>query len=184
MGGGASDFPHLRLPTPAPNARRIAILSAGGVGRGVPCDQIQNNPQHVRVLANEMFATRLGVTLGLPMPSVKVIEVCNWLITHTRICTSSWLAKSSTVRAEDNWASSTAAVMVRGLQPIICMASYSRVFAIWRISPDCWFSLLSEGLKGQTIFRHIHRSGLLLQRRGMDLYGFPASRGLREQLCL
>ena len=29
-----------------------------------------NNPQHVRVLANEMFASRLGQWLGLPIPRV------------------------------------------------------------------------------------------------------------------
>jgi hypothetical protein len=45
--------------------------------------KFQNNPQHVRVLANEMLATRLGLALGLPMPRVKVIEVSDWLITHT-----------------------------------------------------------------------------------------------------
>ena len=44
---------------------------------------LQNNPQHVRVLANEMLATRLGLALGLPMPRVEVIEVSNWLIEHT-----------------------------------------------------------------------------------------------------
>ena len=37
--------------------------------------KFQNNPQHIRVLANEMFATRLGLRLGLPMPQVEVIEV-------------------------------------------------------------------------------------------------------------
>ena len=42
--------------------------------------KFQNNPQHVRVLANEMFATRLGAFLGLPVPSVASIEVCDWLI--------------------------------------------------------------------------------------------------------
>jgi hypothetical protein len=45
--------------------------------------KFQNNPQHVRVLANEMLATRLGVALELPMPRVSVIEVSDWLITHT-----------------------------------------------------------------------------------------------------
>jgi len=45
--------------------------------------KFQNNPQHVRVLANEMFATRLGLELGLPMPQVKVIEVSDWLIEHS-----------------------------------------------------------------------------------------------------
>lgn len=45
--------------------------------------KFQNNPQHIRVLANEMLATKLGLTLGLPMPSVQVIEVSEWLIERT-----------------------------------------------------------------------------------------------------
>jgi len=45
--------------------------------------KFQNNPQHVRVLANEMLATNLGQWLGLPMPRVEVIDVSNWLIEHT-----------------------------------------------------------------------------------------------------
>ena len=45
--------------------------------------KFQNNPQHVRVLANEMLATRLGLALGLPLPRVEVIEVSEWLIAHT-----------------------------------------------------------------------------------------------------
>ncbi|HEY6250390.1 MAG TPA: HipA family kinase [Candidatus Angelobacter sp.] len=42
-----------------------------------------NNPQSVRVLANEFFASRIGSFLGLPMPQVAAIEVSDWLITHT-----------------------------------------------------------------------------------------------------
>ena len=45
--------------------------------------KFQNNPQHIRVLANEMFATRLGHALGLPMPQVEVIEVPDWLTVNT-----------------------------------------------------------------------------------------------------
>jgi hypothetical protein len=45
--------------------------------------KFQNNPQHIRVLANEMLATRMGLALGLPMPRVEVIEVSGWLIDHT-----------------------------------------------------------------------------------------------------
>ncbi len=44
--------------------------------------KFQNNPQHIRVLANEMLATRLGLALGLPMPRVEVIEVSNSLIEY------------------------------------------------------------------------------------------------------
>ncbi|HTS58725.1 MAG TPA: HipA family kinase [Terriglobales bacterium] len=45
--------------------------------------KFQNNPQQVRVLANEMLATNLGLALGLPMPRVDVIEVSDWLIEQT-----------------------------------------------------------------------------------------------------
>ncbi len=44
--------------------------------------KFQNNPQHIRVLANEMLATRLGLALGLPVPRVEVIEVSDSLIEH------------------------------------------------------------------------------------------------------
>ena len=45
--------------------------------------KFQNNPQHIRVLANEMLATRLGQCLRLPMPAVEVIEISDWLIANT-----------------------------------------------------------------------------------------------------
>ncbi len=45
--------------------------------------KFQNNPQHIRVLANEMLATKLGIALELPMPRVEIIEVSDWLIEHT-----------------------------------------------------------------------------------------------------
>jgi hypothetical protein len=45
--------------------------------------KFQGNPQHTRVLANEMFGSRLGLWLGLPMPAVEVILVDEWLIEHT-----------------------------------------------------------------------------------------------------
>jgi hypothetical protein len=45
--------------------------------------KFMNNPQHVRVLANEMLATNLGLRLGLPMPRVEVIEVSGRFIENT-----------------------------------------------------------------------------------------------------
>lgn len=45
--------------------------------------KFQNNPQHKRVLANEMLATRLGAAIGLPVPAVEVVRVDEWLIEHT-----------------------------------------------------------------------------------------------------
>jgi hypothetical protein len=45
--------------------------------------KFQNNPQHVRVLANELIATRLAEAAGLTVPVTDVIEVSDWLVTHT-----------------------------------------------------------------------------------------------------
>jgi hypothetical protein len=38
--------------------------------------------QHIKILANEMLATRLGRWLGLPMPPVEVIDVSEWLVNY------------------------------------------------------------------------------------------------------
>ncbi|HEV2397779.1 MAG TPA: HipA family kinase [Candidatus Sulfotelmatobacter sp.] len=45
--------------------------------------KFQNNPQHLRVLANEMLATRLAERAGLHVPITSVIEVDEWLIKNT-----------------------------------------------------------------------------------------------------
>jgi hypothetical protein len=45
--------------------------------------KFQNNPQHVRVLANEMLATRLAAAAGLTVPETAVVEVSRWLIENT-----------------------------------------------------------------------------------------------------
>jgi hypothetical protein len=42
--------------------------------------KFQNNPQHTRVLANELLGTRLAARLGLPTPRAEVIEVRQDLI--------------------------------------------------------------------------------------------------------
>ena len=45
--------------------------------------KFQNNPQHLRVLANELLATRLAEAVGLTVPVCEVIEVSAWLIANT-----------------------------------------------------------------------------------------------------
>ncbi len=45
--------------------------------------KFQNNPQHVRVLANELLATRLAEAVGLTVPPCEVVEVTDWLIDNT-----------------------------------------------------------------------------------------------------
>jgi len=69
---------HLR---PLRGGAQAHLLSASDGASYVT--KFQNNPQHIRVLANEMLATKLGLALGLPMPQVEVIEVSDWLTEHT-----------------------------------------------------------------------------------------------------
>ena len=45
--------------------------------------KFKNNPQHRRVLANELIATRLAAAVGLTVPASDVVEVTDWLIDHT-----------------------------------------------------------------------------------------------------
>src|SRR5271170_4837140 len=45
--------------------------------------KFQNNPQHLRVLANELLATRLAEAVGLTVPVCEVVEVSSWLIANT-----------------------------------------------------------------------------------------------------
>jgi len=45
--------------------------------------KFQNNPQHVRVLANELLANRIAERIGLPVPVTELIEVSSWLIENS-----------------------------------------------------------------------------------------------------
>jgi hypothetical protein len=45
--------------------------------------KFQNNPQYLRVLANEMLATRLAARLGICVPHVEVVEVRQEMISFT-----------------------------------------------------------------------------------------------------
>jgi len=46
--------------------------------------KFQNNPQHVRVLANELLATKLAEMVGLSVPPCDVVEVTEWLIENSK----------------------------------------------------------------------------------------------------
>src|SRR5271157_4503509 len=45
--------------------------------------KFQNNPQHCRILVNELLGTRLAARLGLPTTPVAVVEVSEELIRQT-----------------------------------------------------------------------------------------------------
>jgi len=45
--------------------------------------KFQNNPQGLRILANELLACRLAALLGLPVPTTQIIKVTEDLIAHS-----------------------------------------------------------------------------------------------------
>jgi hypothetical protein len=45
--------------------------------------KFKNNPQHLRVLANELIATRIAEAVGISVPKSDVVEVSEWLIENS-----------------------------------------------------------------------------------------------------
>ena len=73
-----------RGPTGSPHAWRYAEpFNAWSADDNLYVVKFQNNPQHLRVLANELLATRLAEAVGLTVPVCEVIEVSSWLIANT-----------------------------------------------------------------------------------------------------
>jgi hypothetical protein len=70
-------------PTRAADAGRGAGALDALLGWNFYVVKFRNNPQHLRVLANEMLATRLAERAGLPVPGTEVVEVDEWLVEHT-----------------------------------------------------------------------------------------------------
>ncbi|MGH9774892.1 MAG: HipA family kinase [Candidatus Acidiferrales bacterium] len=65
-------------------------MRGGAQAQLIRCDdgsyyivKFQNNPQHTRILVNELLGTRLAARLGLPVAPVAVVEVPQELITKT-----------------------------------------------------------------------------------------------------
>jgi hypothetical protein len=67
--------------------QHVRRMRGGAQGHMMRCSdgnfyvvKFRNNPQHVRVLANELLATRLPEAAGLPVPMTEVVEVGDWLL--------------------------------------------------------------------------------------------------------
>lgn len=83
--------PHCTIRPPIVRAVRAIQFVREMSGASRPCllradcggyyvVKFQNNPQHVRVLANELFATRLALLIGLPVNQPAIVEVPPQLI--------------------------------------------------------------------------------------------------------
>jgi hypothetical protein len=72
------------------SVEQIRRMRGGAQGHLMRCDdggyyvvKFQNNPQHLRILANEMLGTRLAERMGLPVPRAEVVQVRRELIELT-----------------------------------------------------------------------------------------------------
>ena len=70
--------------------QHVRRMRGGAQGHMMRCSdgnfyvvKFRNNPQHLRVLANELLATRLAEAAGLPVPSTEVVEVDDWLVQNS-----------------------------------------------------------------------------------------------------
>jgi hypothetical protein len=70
--------------------QQIKRMRGGAQSHLMRCDdkcyyvvKFRNNPQHERVLANELMATCLATLVGLPVPVATLVEVPQWLVEHT-----------------------------------------------------------------------------------------------------
>ncbi|MGH9511916.1 MAG: HipA family kinase [Terriglobales bacterium] len=75
---------------PVAAVQHVKRMRGGAQGHLMRCDdghfyvvKFRNNPQHLRVLANELLASRLAEGVDLPVPATEVIEVGDWLVQHT-----------------------------------------------------------------------------------------------------
>ena len=103
--------------------------------------KFQNNPQHLRILANEMLGTRLAARLGLPVPRTEVVEVRRELIELTADLVMQLGMGRTPCRAGQ---AVRLALSGRSGAPdgatIFCPTSSCARWRTWRISRACWSS--------------------------------------------
>ena len=79
-----------KMPVPLQAVQHIRKMRGGSQAHLIRASdknlyvvKFQNNPQHIRVLANEYLGTTVGRLLHLPMPEARIMEISDWLIENT-----------------------------------------------------------------------------------------------------
>ena len=157
--------------------------------------KFQNNPQHIRVLSNEMLATNLGLALRLPMPRVEVIEVSDWLIEHaedlrislgaTKIPCRSGKQMGSLYVGCESPAMTLDYLPREPLQSVRNSSDFTRVLVLdkWTSNSDVRQAIFWKAPRRRRYSATFIDPGLLQCRR-MDVPGLSPPRCIREQLRL
>lgn len=145
--------------------------------------KLLGNPQHDRVLANEMLASRLGRWLGLPIPAVEVIEICDWLsqpIPEFRFEKGGYVVQCANGRhlgsryPEDPWEDKLFDyVPEEYFSKVKNRSDFARILTLdkWVANTDGRQAVFSKRAKKETVHGSFYRPGALFQRRKVELPG-------------
>ena len=156
--------------------------------------KFQSNPQHVRVLANELIATRLAAAVGLTVPACDVVQVTEWLVANT--VEMMFEAERGELRRYDAGLQ-FGSQMVGGLLPGLTvdylaeeqlgqvrnLAEFAGMLVIDKWTGNCngRQAVFSPVGARASVPGYVYRSGVLLQRGRVDLPGCAPAGNLCAQ---
>ncbi len=159
--------------------------------------KFRNNPQHLRVLTNEMLATRLAERVGLPVPLTEVVEVNAWLVEHTAELHVQLAHNVIRCEAGLQFGSRYAVNPLEGQvfdylpAEMFGLRAEPRDFCGnaggGQVDGECKWAAggILEKVAGEEIYGGVHRSGILFQCGGVDVSRLSAARAcMRGTKCM
>ncbi len=154
--------------------------------------KFQNNPQHLRVLANELIATRLAEAVGLTVPAMRCGRGDGVADRELRRrCTSSWRGAGG---SRTGRGCSSESQFVGGLMPgqvvdylpeqqleeVRNLEEFAGMLCIDKWTGNCngRQAVFERQAAGAEVSGDVHRPGVLLQCGGVDVSGLAAARGV------
>ena len=158
--------------------------------------KFRNNPQHVRVLANELLATRLAAAVGLAVPPAEVIEVSEWLIQNTEELTIELRGGAQRCQAGLHFASRWVGGLMPGqtvdylpqeqLLEVRNLAEFAGILALdkWTCNINGRQAVFQKEPAGAPLQRDLYRPGILFSCRGLEICRRPPGRRFCRKYCL
>ena len=152
--------------------------------------KFRNNPQHLRVLANEMLATRLAARVELPVPVTAVVEVGEWLVEHTPELSIQLAHNTIRCQAGLQFGSQYVVSPLEGqvldylpvemLDRVRNLETFPGMLVLdkWTGNANGRQAAFWKKSARENLYRIVYRSGILLQRGGMDVSRLSAARGV------